>query len=121
MTLHMAQTVKRCSYNDLSYGRIYHQNGELHIKTVTLNDTGKFICLTTDKAHNITAELKVYVMPSYFTEGMIIVGINCGLILLFIGCGINSLRQAKRDKIKRKEETYRKSKGPKHDLVLQME
>lgn len=92
----------------INTSRIYFNGGELHVNFVTLNDTGNYICRTTDLALNRTVELRAYEMPTYFMEGMIIVGVNCGLILLFIGCGINSLIQSRRQKRKRREETYRK-------------
>lgn len=40
--------------------------------------------------YNETVYLKVYTMPSYFTEGMIILGINLGLLLIFVICLVQS-------------------------------
>lgn len=36
------------------------------------------------ESYNATVYLHVYVMPTYFTEGMIILGINVGLLLVFL-------------------------------------
>jgi len=41
--------------------------------------------------YNATVDVKVYVMPTYFTEGMIILGINLGLLLIFLICLTQSL------------------------------
>lgn len=45
----------------------------------------------TPEIYNATADLNVYVMPTYFTEGMIILGINLGLLLVFLICLAQSL------------------------------
>lgn len=47
--------------------------------------------IETPESYNATVELKVYVMPTYFTEGMIILGINLGLLLVFLICLTQSL------------------------------
>lgn len=45
----------------------------------------------TPETFNATVALNVYVMPTYFTEGMIILGINLGLLLVFLICLTQSL------------------------------
>lgn len=45
-----------------------------------------FTCSTIDREFNATAELKIYMMPSYFTQAMIVVGINAALVVVFLLC-----------------------------------
>lgn len=46
--------------------------------------------------YNETVYLKVYTMPSYFIEGMIILGINLGLLLIFGICLVQSFVSEKK-------------------------
>ena len=48
--------------------------------------------------HNATATLKVYVMPSYLTEGMVVLAINAALISFFVVCGLKSYIARRREK-----------------------
>ena len=90
--------------------RIYRQNDTLNIINAVYNDSGVYICRTTDLKTNVTAELKVYDMPSYFIEGMVIVGINAALIILFVSCGIYSfVSSRKQQKKKQKATKYKKT------------
>lgn len=58
----------------------------LHIKSAVETDQGEYICTTKIREFNATAELKVYTMPTYFTEGMIVIGINAALLVIFFMC-----------------------------------
>jgi len=73
-------------------------NNSLTIKNVTFDDAMSFVCKSTDGKLTKETILKVYVMPSYFTEGMIVVGINIGLIGIFIMCSIWSLVRSRRER-----------------------
>lgn len=72
--------------------------GLLVIKDAVENDTGEYMCATSSGSHSITAELHVYKMPTYFFEGMIVFGINCGLVLVFITCSLYTHFRRKRSK-----------------------
>ena len=72
----------------------------LMLRNLRVNDTGVYTCVTSDGAHNATAQLDIYVMPDYFTEGMIILFINAGLIVIFLGCLLHSFIKGRREKSK---------------------
>ncbi|KAK7484235.1 hypothetical protein BaRGS_00024484 [Batillaria attramentaria] len=73
-------------------------NGTLMIVSTTKNFHGQYLCQTSDGAHKLIAEIHVYEMPTYFTEGMIIVGINAGLVVIFFGCAVYTFFQKRRKK-----------------------
>lgn len=66
--------------------RIYQTSRILQIKEATINDSGVYTCLIEQTLHNTTVHLIVYVMPTFYFESMIIVGVNCFLIFLFFLC-----------------------------------
>lgn len=66
--------------------RIYQASRILQIKEATINDSGVYTCLIEQTLHNATVHLIVYVMPTFYFESMIIVGVNCFLIFLFFLC-----------------------------------
>lgn len=69
--------------------RIYAINGTLTINNAIFTDSGQYSCNSeSDENTILQAEVHVYVMPSYFMLGMIIIGINAGLVVIFILCGI---------------------------------
>ena len=89
-----------------------HANFTTGLLTITgaqQNDTGEYLCQLSSGNHSVTAQLHVYKMPSYFTEGVIIFGINMGLVLVFIGCALYSFihdqKETKADKTKKKVST----------------
>lgn len=61
---------------------------KLHIEKTRMEDKGNYICTTINGTFQATAELKVYWTPTYFTEGMIVVGINAALLIIFFFCFI---------------------------------
>ncbi|KAK7090925.1 hypothetical protein V1264_010660 [Littorina saxatilis] len=75
-----------------------YTTGLLTVQNAQLNDTGTYQCQTDGGVHNATAELHVYEMPSYFEEGMIIVGITTGLVLVFIICAVHSFIRNRKPK-----------------------
>ena len=66
--------------------RIYQTSGILQIKEASINDSGIYTCFSEHMRHNATVHLVVYVMPNFYFESMIIVGINCFLVGLFFLC-----------------------------------
>ena len=78
--------------------RYEDSDGTLSISDLVEGDEGEYICTTLTRDMNATATLKIYVMPSYFTEAMIVMGINIVLVLIFIGCGINQYVQTRKEK-----------------------
>lgn len=64
--------------------------GELHILQVQMVDSGNYTCTVENWQLWESVLLEVYVMPDYFLEGIIILSINAGLIVLFIGCCVYS-------------------------------
>lgn len=79
--------------------RIYAINGTLTINDANFTDSGQYSCNSiSDENTTLQAEVHVYVMPSYFMLGMIIIGINAGLVVIFIVCGIYTYCDTQRRK-----------------------
>jgi len=92
--------------DDLDNPRIKPENGTLKFINATLAESGDYICRGVNFNGNETATLKVYFMPSYFKEGMIIVAINGALFVLFIMCTIYA--QVKECRVRKdKEKEYK--------------
>ena len=83
--------------NDLQSSRFNDTNGILTITDTKENDSGRYVC-SVGKTLNASADITIYDMPDYFTEGMIILGINAVLLLVFLGCLVHSTIQNKRAK-----------------------
>lgn len=62
----------------------YDSDGLLTIENAPLNFTADYTC----QVSNCTATLsvQVYEMPSYLTAGLIVLGIDLGLVVLFCAC-----------------------------------
>lgn len=71
--------------------------GHLKILNLTLNDTGKYTCLSFDGAFNATQDIKVYIMPDYFVETVVLLAINAALLIIFILCSVYTLVKNRRD------------------------
>ncbi len=82
--------------NDMNNSRFSDNNGTLIITKLEQHDSGEYICYTSKQEFNVMVNVRVYVMPSYFTEGMVILGINAVLIVVFLLCLIHSTVQHKR-------------------------
>lgn len=82
--------------------RMHADNTSLFISSITDDDVGNYTCVY-DDSHNATAKLTLFVMPSYFIPGMIIVGINCALSVLFITCFIRLIIKTRKTLKKQKE------------------
>jgi hypothetical protein len=89
----------RVAYDDVTPGIMV-------LRDAQLSDAGTYTCVVTvnqtagaavDSAsmdavtYNATFVYNVYVMPSYFTEGMIILGVNLFLAAVFGACLIRSM------------------------------
>lgn len=86
------------SVNQTAHPRFSNSEGKLTISDVMNSDEGEYVCTTLSRDMNATGTLKIFVMPSYFTEAMIVMGINIVLVLIFIGCGVNQYIQTKKEK-----------------------
>jgi uncharacterized membrane protein len=99
--------------------RIYANNteGTLTFNDVVFNDTGVYLCQSQDGNLTVTAELHVYVMPTYFREGMIIFGVNLALVVLFVVLAIYTFIQKQRAKAARKKkENPKKNAAPERQV-----
>ena len=89
--------------------RYTSKNGTLSITDAQPEDARTFICKNTNNSLQVESIFKVYIMPSYFTEAMIVIGINAVLLVLFIVCFIwrtyNDLKERKQQ-----TETRRRAK-----------
>ena len=81
-------------------------NGTLKFVNASLDISADYICRGVNFEGSETGTLKVYFMPSYFKEGMIIVAVNGGLFLLFLICTVYSQVKEIKDK-KRNEREYK--------------
>ena len=117
------------AYNDSR--RYYTTDGELHIDPLYVSDSGEYVCAlvttgTTSTSndnnglaspssaqdnfyheYNATLVLNVYIMPDYFSAGLVLVCINFALCALFIACLVYSHFKQKEYEKKLKEETMK--------------
>ena len=70
-------------------------NGTLTIKDLKEHDSGTYVC-SVGQAVNASAVITAYIMPNYVTEGMIILGINGILLVIFFSCLAQSTIQNRR-------------------------
>jgi len=68
--------------------RFTSENGTLTFTNASLEDSGYYSCRDREKDLEYKVQVKVYVMPSYLTEAVIVIVINCVLVLIFIGCSL---------------------------------
>ncbi len=80
--------------------RFNDTKGQLTITGAKLQDSGIYTCTTANGKFNATSDLFIYVMPNYFTEGMIILGINAFLLVVFLSCTLNQYLQHRKANIK---------------------
>lgn len=59
---------------------------KLPFEVTSIEDKGIYKCKTNNGNYSVEVELKVYWSPTYFTEGMIVIGINAALLLIFFFC-----------------------------------
>jgi hypothetical protein len=84
-------------FTDLNSTRFQDDgNGTMLIKDGRVEDSGIYRCHTLGGAYIIEVEVDIYHMPSYFMEGMIILGINAVLLVIFLICLIHSTIQHRR-------------------------
>lgn len=90
--------------------RIYanYTEGTLNFKWTMLNDTGTYACQS-QNGKKASLELHVYAKLTYYTEGMIIFGVNLGLVVIFAGCGLYTFIQNKRRARKHQEGEAKKA------------
>jgi hypothetical protein len=63
----------------------------LTITSVQMEDSGNYSCVTSLPVFQAVVEIEAYVMPDYFIAGMILLGINLGLCVLFVACLVRSM------------------------------
>ena len=82
---------------DLNSTRIKDDgNGTLTINDAQIDDSGNYTCYAEGKELGIQIIVTIYEMPSYFTEGVIILAINGVLLVIFMICLIYTAIQTKR-------------------------
>lgn len=65
--------------------RFNSENGTLTIENTTLADSGTYKCRK-DEGLEVETVVKVYNMPSYTTEIIVVLVINAVLVVIFIAC-----------------------------------
>ncbi|KAK3605607.1 hypothetical protein CHS0354_027269 [Potamilus streckersoni] len=86
----------------MNNSRLKDENGTLTIENIIESDAGDYICTNTDTNITGTGQLKFYVMPSYFKEAMIVIGINVVLIVIFLICTVWTTVRQKRNQRRKK-------------------
>ncbi|KAL8595447.1 hypothetical protein ACOMHN_024146 [Nucella lapillus] len=65
--------------------RVFSDLGILIVQAARINDSGTYLCRAfSAQRHSATVQLRVYVMPSYLTEGFVILGIGAALLVVFV-------------------------------------
>jgi len=94
--------------SDENRSRIHynHDSGLLTLTEANLTDTGVYVCaynLTNGcrdevggRKCNATLDCRVYVMPDYFVDGVVVLAINGVLLVVLIACFIRSLVSERR-------------------------
>ena len=72
------------SYN--IYEKFSVEHGKLTIRNISEEDSGVYTCRNKDGSLSHDARLKVFLMPSYFQEGMVVITINGSLIVILFSC-----------------------------------
>ena len=88
--------------SNLNMSRFAENGGTLKIMDIQMVDAGDYMCSTESGTLNATAILKVYQMPSYLVEGLVLMGINIALVLIFIACAVWRFVQTRRDRRKKR-------------------
>jgi len=96
--------------NDLGWERM-HYNGTnltstLVIGDIRTEDSGNYTCVTSLPDFAAQILIETYVMPDYFVAGMILLGLNLGLCLLFVVCLASSIITERRRKSASKYDGY---------------
>ncbi|XP_045200109.2 uncharacterized protein LOC123554200 isoform X2 [Mercenaria mercenaria] len=92
--------------------RYKSDNGTLTIDNVTLDDSGTYKCKKDDYETEVI--VKVYNMPSYTTEIIVVLVINAVLVAIFILCAIWNFV---RDQKERKQATRKRKLGHKEMIT----
>ena len=85
------------SIDSLNSTRVTDVDGTLTLRDVTLQDGGEYTCVTRDGAYNESVTLQVYVMPTYFKAGMLVLAIDGALVVLFCSCLVVTTVRQKRE------------------------
>lgn len=81
------------------FGRIQAVNGTLSISNISHHDAGAYMCDDDAGSDTQTGVLKVYDMPEYLTEGLIIAGVCLVLFLMLLGgIYVSTIRQRQQKK-----------------------
>ncbi|XP_074657760.1 uncharacterized protein LOC141910822 [Tubulanus polymorphus] len=97
-------------------------NGTLRIVNASLSDTAAYTCsvvaTTAVSVGNSTSYLRVFAMPDYRREGLIIVGVNGVLLVVFIACSIQSVCRRRLDDRRQRRKNQQYEKTPAVDIVV---
>lgn len=75
--------INRTTIAQLNNPRLEDINGTLNIFVIDETLDGVYCCSVQPANHTQCATVEAYIMPTYFKEGMIILGIGAGLIFIF--------------------------------------
>ena len=76
---------------------ISDNNGTLVIPVMDMDFDGIYNCSTSDNMYTTYVTIEGYVMPTYFKEGMIILAIAAGLVVIFILCLVHQTYRNRRN------------------------
>ena len=66
--------------------RVSMEEGKLVIRNISLEDSGVYTCINKDGSLSQNARLKVFLMPTYFEEGMVVIVLNGSLVVILLTC-----------------------------------
>lgn len=95
------------SVKEMNSSRITDINGTLTIEVSELGDSGSYTCMHGVQGFNATSEILIYELSDYFATSMIIIGVNAGLVVLFVGCFVFRVIK-KKGRRKGKPKAYRR-------------
>lgn len=84
-------SVKNSTYNQSNMSHIVNEkfhveNGQLIIRNISQEDSGVYTCIDKKGSLSEVARLKVFLMPTYFQEGMVVIVLNGSLIVILLTC-----------------------------------
>ena len=86
--MNMTKSKSSVQANRTAAERFSTEKGKLTIRNASKADDGYYTCISYDGTLTFKARLKIYTMPSYFTEAMVVVSVNGTLIICLLGCFI---------------------------------
>ena len=83
-TMNITRTQSNMSYS--LNEKFSVESGQLTIRNISLEDSGVYTCTNKNGSLSQVARLKVFLMPTYFQEGLVVIVLNGSLIVIVLTC-----------------------------------